>query len=235
LFNGFYKCDYSVNDVVGRSVMYVHDGKMLGGNTAFAHVGTYQEAPDGEITGEIRGQRHNVDPGFRTLFGSDDAVLTIRGRAYGNQYRFEGGSTQMPGAAFRSVMTRIDDEFSQPVAAAGPNGIVNGLYSIHLRMLDGIAGGNTGVLLLHDGRILGGDAFFYYLGSYTSANGRWKGQMLNQEHTSTQGEGQLFGGFEVGIGFSGTCDPGGAQIEATALAGKRSMRFTATLKLLREA
>jgi len=29
---------------------------------------------------------------------------------------------------------------------------------------------------------LGGDAFFYHLGSYSSADGRWKGEMLNQEH-----------------------------------------------------
>jgi hypothetical protein len=27
--------------------------------------------------------------------------------------------------------------------------------------------GNTGVMLLHDGRILGGDALFYYLGAYS--------------------------------------------------------------------
>ncbi len=49
-------------------------------------------------------------------------------------------------------------------------------------MLDGVDGGLTGVMLLHGGRILGGDAILY-LGSYTSANGRWKGQILNQEHT----------------------------------------------------
>ena len=39
-----------------------------------------------------------------------------------------------------------------------------------------------------DGRILGGDAFFYCLGSYSSGDGRWKGEMLNQEHTPAKGE-----------------------------------------------
>jgi hypothetical protein len=100
-------------------------------------------------------------------------------------------------------------------------------------MLDGIAGGLTGVMLLNDGRILGGDAFFYYLGTYTSADGRWKGEILNQEHTPAKSEHPIFGGQEVGIGFSGTCDEQGALLEATALAGKRSLRLTAVLKLMR--
>ena len=89
--------------------------------------------------------------------------------------------------------------------------------------------------LLHDGRILGGDAFFYYLGTYTSANGRWKGEILNQEHTPAKSEHPIFGGHEVGIGFSGTCDAQSAQLDATALAGKRSLRLTAVLKLMRRA
>ena len=45
----------------------------------------------------------------------------------------------------------------------------------------------------------------------------------------------MFGGHEVGIGFSGTCDGEGAELEAIALAGKRSLRLTATLKLMRTA
>ena len=141
----------------------------------------------------------------------------------------------MPGAVFRSVMTPIEDEIVPAVGAVGEGGIVNGLYSIHIRMLDGVDGGLTGVMLLHDGRILGGDAFFYYLGTYTSANGRWKGEILNQEHTPAKSEHPIFGGHEVGIGFSGTCDEQGALLEATALAGKRSLRLTAVLKLMRPA
>jgi hypothetical protein len=50
---------------------------------------------------------------------------------------------------------------------------------------------------------LRGDEFFYYLGSYSSVDGRWKGEMLNQENTPTRGDNPAFGGYEVGIGFSG--------------------------------
>jgi T3SS negative regulator,GrlR len=234
LFGGFYTVRFQVNDAVGRSVMYAHAGKMLGGNSAFAHIGTYEEV-DGEIATEIKTVRHNPDPSYPAMAGNDDATLTARGRADGALYRFQGGLNTLPGAVFKSVMTPIEEQPLPIAGGVGEGGAVNGLYSIHLRILDGVDGGLNGVMLLNDGRILGGDAFFYYVGSYTSEQGRWKGQILNQEHTPAKGDNPLFGGHEVGIGFSGTCDEEGALLEATALVGKRSLRLTAVLKLMRRA
>lgn len=234
MLKGFYKVRFQVNDAVGRSVMYAHAGSMLGGNSAFAHYGAFVEN-DGVVTSEITSHRHNLDPNYTSLLGSDIATIDVRGSADGDVYRFIGRSPQMPGAVFQSVMTPIEQDTISAVGAVGEGGIVNGLYSIHIRLLDGVDGGLTGVMLLNDGRILGGGAFFYYIGSYSSANGRWKGEILNQEHTPAKSEHPIFGGHEVGIGFSGTCDDQGALLEATALAGKRSLRLTAVLKLMRRA
>ena len=234
MLEGFYKVRFQVDDAVGQSVMYVHGGSMLGGNSAFAHYGNYQEV-DGVVTSEITSHRHNEDPNYKSLLGADIATIDVRGTADGDVYSFVGASPQMPGAIFRSVMTPIEDEMIPAMGAVGEGGIVNGLYSINIRLLDGLVDSLTGVMLLHDGRILGGDAFFYYLGAYSSANGRWKGQILNQEHTPAKDDHPIFGGYEVGIGFSGTCDERGALLEASALAGKRSLRLTATLKLMRRA
>lgn len=234
MFNGFYKCDYRAGDVVGRSVMYVKDGRMLGGNTAFAHVGTYEETGDA-IHAVIHGQRHQVGTQFRTLYGDDDGAIRVRGIHDGKNYRFTGGDAQGQGPAFSSVMTRLDEEDFPAIGAVGAGGIVNGLYSLRLQTLDGVEDGLTGVMLLFDGRILGGDARFYYLGAYGSADGRWKGEIVNQEHTPLAGESSIFAGYEVGIGFSGSCNERGAAFEATALAGKRSLRLKATLSLLHKA
>jgi hypothetical protein len=211
--------------------MYVRDGRMLGGNSAFAHIGTYEKRDD-SIDIVIQTVRHNPDPSYRAMAGTDDATLLAKGRADGVLYRFEGGLKELPGVAFQSVMTPIEQDAVPIAGGVGDGGIANGLYSIHIRMLDGVEGGLTGVMLLNEGRILGGDASFYYLGTYTSEKGRWKGQILNQEHTPAMGENPIFGGHEVGIGFSGTCDEEGALLEATALAGKRSLRMTAVLKLM---
>jgi hypothetical protein len=211
--------------------MYARDGRMLGGNSAFAHIGTYEKRDDSvEIV--IQTVRHNPDPNYGAMAGTDDATLLAKGRVDGNLYRFEGGLKELPGVAFHSVMTPIEQDAVPIAGGVGDGGVVNGLYSIHIRMLDGVEGGLTGVMLLNDGRILGGDASFYYVGTYTSEKGRWKGQILNQEHTPAVGENPIFGGHEVGIGFSGTCDEEGALLDATALAGKRSLRMTAVLKLM---
>jgi len=192
VLQGLYKVEMHTVHGSRRGVLYVYDGKMMGGNSAFAFIGTYQDA-DGDVSVDISTLRHNEDPNFQPLLKTDKITLALKG------------------------------------------GIGNGLYSIHIRMLDGIDGGNTGVMVLHDGRIHGGDAFFDYIGSYSSANGRWKGELVNHEHTPNQGERPVFGGYEVGIGFSGTYTDEGAVAEATALAGKRSIRFSAVLKKLAEA
>ena len=42
----------------------------------------------------------------------------------------------MPGATFRSLMTRRDDDTMPAVAAVGEGGIVSGLYCVHVRMLE---------------------------------------------------------------------------------------------------
>ena len=235
MLDGLYKVEYGVNDAFGRSVMCMHAGKLLGGNSAFAHLGTYREESNGEIAAELITARHNDDPYYKPLMGADVAAIEVRGRLEGRKLRFEGSAAPAPGAVFWAELTRLEEEAVAAVGAVGSGGIVNGLYSIHIRTLDGIDGGLSGVMLLIDGRILGGDAFFYYLGSYTSADGRWKGEIVNQEHTPAKGENPVFGGYEVGIGFSGTCDGQGAELEAVALAGKRSLRLTATLKLMRPA
>jgi hypothetical protein len=215
--------------VLNRSVMHVHDGRMLGGNSAFAHVGSYQDI-EGVIIGRVVGQRHAVDPRVSQLYGADNDELIVRGRAVGDAYHFEASPVRLPDAVMQSVMTRLDEESLPTPGTVRVGGISNGLYSVQIRALDGVDGGLTGVMLLQDGRMLGGDAFFYYLGSYSSANGRWKGEIVNQEHTATRDP--IFGGYEVGIGFSGHCDSHGATWEATALAGKRSLRLAAELKLL---
>jgi hypothetical protein len=235
MLRGLYKIEMHTAYGSRRGVLYAYDGKMMGGNSAFAFIGTYRNSADGDILVEMSTVRHNEDPNYQPLFKADKISLTLKGRQRGDQYHFEGGTTQLPNIPFNSVMTPISEAAAPPVRPAGQDGIKNGLYSIHIRMLDGIDGGNTGVMVLHDGLIRGGDGFFDYLGSYTSANGRWKGELVNHEHTPSQGERPLFGGYEVGIGFSGTYTDEGAVAEATALVGKRSIRFSAAMKKLAEA
>src|SRR3981189_2213888 len=212
-----------------RGVLYAYDGKMMGGNSAFAFIGTYGESDSGDVVVDISTLRHNDDPKFQPLFNTDKVSLALKGRQQGDQYFFEGDTTKLPPIPFTSVMTPLSEAAAPSAPSVGQRGISNGLYSIHIRMLDGIDGGNTGVMMLYDGRIRGGDGYFDYVGSYTGANGRGKGERVNHQTPPSQGERPVFGGYEVGIGFSGTYTEEGGAAEAPPLPGQRSIRLRAGL------
>ncbi|HEY0331703.1 MAG TPA: GrlR family regulatory protein [Rhodopseudomonas sp.] len=110
----------------------------------------------------------------------------------------------------------------------------NGLYSIHVDLLDGRSGKGSGVVIFRNGSILGGDAYLYYTGSYTVAGDSFKGEVLVSQHTPSADANPLFGGQQhpVGIGVSGTATGNSAVVNGTALVGKASLIFKATLRKL---
>src|SRR4051812_28164408 len=113
----------------------------------------------------------------------------------------------------------------------------NGLYSIHVNLQDGRVGKGSGVIVFRDGKIVGGDAYLYYTGSYTVKDNSFKGEVLVQRHTTPRdNDNPLFGGpAAVGIGVSGTFTETRGDMTGTALVGKASQIFGATLHKLAEA
>jgi hypothetical protein len=112
----------------------------------------------------------------------------------------------------------------------------NALYSIHVTLQDGRSGKGSGVILFREGKILGGDAYLFYTGSYTTKGDTFKGEVLVQRHTSSPDANPLFGGpSPVGIGVSGTFTDTRAEMSGTALVGKASQIFSATLRKLADA
>jgi T3SS negative regulator,GrlR len=112
----------------------------------------------------------------------------------------------------------------------------NGLYSIHVTLQDGRSGKGSGVVLFRDGQILGGDAYLFYVGSYVVKGDTFKGEVLVQRHTRSPDVNPLFGGpSPVGIGVSGSFTDTAAVMDGTALFGKASQIFKATLRFLAEA
>ncbi len=110
----------------------------------------------------------------------------------------------------------------------------NGLYSIHIQMLDGVKGRASGVLVFRDGTILGGDPYFWSAGSYSFGDGTWKGEIVTNQHTpyhETDAR-PVFGGREVSTGFSGRFKDDTAEVFGTSLVGSRSVSFRATLRRL---
>jgi len=130
-------------------------------------------------------------------------------------------------------MTR-PDWLDTPERGRYPLAMKNGLYSLHMHMLDGVKGRDSGILILRDGRFLGGGPYFWSTGSYTCGAGTWKGELRTNQHTrlSDPFVRPLAGGQEIASGFSGTFAGDQAEVFGTSLIGTRSLSFRATLKRL---
>ena len=109
--------------------------------------------------------------------------------------------------------------------------VTNGLYSIQIDMRDGGHGHASGILILIDGKIAGGDSHFYYTGTYTADRGKWRGELTTNQHTKSAGVLPRFGGREVTTGFSGTYAADSAEVHGAALVGKTSVRIHSRLEL----
>ncbi len=106
--DGLYKVEFHTVHGTGSGVVYATNGKLRGGNSGFAFIGTYS-GNDEEIHVKVSTERHNHDPAFRPLFGTDMITLTLKGKDNGSMLDFEGTALQLPGVAFKATLTRICD------------------------------------------------------------------------------------------------------------------------------
>lgn len=95
----------------------------------------------------------------------------------------------------------------------------SGLYFLRVEPSSGGKAENGGVLVLRDGRILGGDAFFYYVGQYSSAGDNWNGEFAIKQHTRSELAVPVFGGMDATVTFSGNRTDTGADVQATSEGG----------------
>jgi hypothetical protein len=108
LQEGLYKVEFHTVHGTGTGVIYAASGKLRGGNTGFAFIGSYTGKGD-DIHVKISTRRHNDDPAVKPLFGTDMITLTLKGSQNGDMVDFEGTALQLPGVAFKAVWTRIAD------------------------------------------------------------------------------------------------------------------------------
>jgi hypothetical protein len=108
LQEGLYKVEFHTAHGAGSGVIYATRGKLRGGNSAFAFIGHYNDEGS-SIQVKVSTERHNEDPAFKPLFGTDRITLTLKGREEGQLLDFEGTALQLPGVSFRAILTRISD------------------------------------------------------------------------------------------------------------------------------
>ncbi len=105
---GLYKVEFHTVHGTGNGVIYAIAGKLRGGNSGFAFIGSYTGSGN-DILARVSTERHNEDPAVKPLFGTDRITLTLRGKEDGDIVDFEGSALQLPGVAFKAVLMRIAD------------------------------------------------------------------------------------------------------------------------------
>lgn len=106
--NGLYSVEFHTVHGTGCGVIYAIDGKVRGGNSAFAFIGSYSGLDD-DILVKVSTQRHNQDPNFKPLFGVDRVTLTLKGTMADDIVELQGDAMQLPGVSFRAMLIRLCD------------------------------------------------------------------------------------------------------------------------------
>ncbi|MCR4376654.1 MAG: hypothetical protein NUV50_00980 [Rhodospirillales bacterium] len=77
----------------------------------------------------------------------------------------------------------------------------NGLYKVHFQTPIGTG---AGVVVLHDGKISGGDTSMYYTGTYEEDGSKFTATVLSAKHTDYPGFTSVFGVDRANIHLTGT-------------------------------
>lgn len=101
----------------------------------------------------------------------------------------------------------------------------DGLYRVHFQTP---LGAGAGVVHLMGGRLWGGDAALYYVGTYSLDNNRFVADVVTDRHTNIPGMMSVFGKDKVHIRLSGVHTPDSAQVVGSA-AEAPGVTFSATL------
>ena len=89
----------------------------------------------------------------------------------------------------------------------------NGLYKVRFETP---RGNGTGVVVLKDGHLWGGDSSMFYTGTYTLHDGAFSGKLVTNVHTIAPHKPSIFGRDIVHITLNGTFNRDYGEVTGTA-------------------
>ncbi len=105
---GLYKVDFATPAGAGSGVAYLKDGKLRGGDSMIAYVGTYSLEGD-KITATVKTQAHSNVPGMASVFGLNNVEITIVGNVADNKIVTKGTAKEVPGVQFQANLALISE------------------------------------------------------------------------------------------------------------------------------
>lgn len=106
---GLYKIAFTSAYGTDFGVLVLQDGgKLRGGDSGNAYVGTYEE--DGDLlTMQVSVTQHRPTPGVVSVIGFNNVVVEMTGIMDDGALRLRGTSSQVPGVRFEARLTHIAD------------------------------------------------------------------------------------------------------------------------------
>lgn len=106
--SGLYAIRFETPLGAGAGVAYLDAGKLRGGDSMMAYVGTYNEA-GGTLNADVQAYKHTNVPGMVSVFGMDQVLIQLQGAASGSTAVLTGNAQQVPGVTLKVSMERLSD------------------------------------------------------------------------------------------------------------------------------
>lgn len=108
LLQGLYKVEFETPRGKALGVIHAENGKLRGGSSAFAYVGSYTQTGPSFI-GMVSSLRHTRDSNHPSVFGLDEVRINFNGTVKGGFAICEGTASEFPSLTFKAVLTRVAD------------------------------------------------------------------------------------------------------------------------------
>jgi hypothetical protein len=106
--DGLYKAHFQTPMGSGDGVVVLLDGKLRGGDSMIYYVGSYSQNGD-QFAAQVATNVHSRPPGMRSVFGRDQANITIKGTTTGDTAQMTGTSQEAPDLTFQATLARLGD------------------------------------------------------------------------------------------------------------------------------
>lgn len=106
--DGLYRVSFRTPQGQGTGVASLQKGKLRGGDSMMAYVGSYNEAK-GSFEADVRVYQHSQVPGMTSAIGVNEADLHISGTVQGSNVSGTGQAPQVPGVVLQVGLERLHD------------------------------------------------------------------------------------------------------------------------------
>nr|WP_315838815.1 GrlR family regulatory protein [Bradyrhizobium prioritasuperba] len=108
VFQGLYKIEFETPRGKASGVVHALDGRLRGGSSAFAYIGSYSQQGS-TVIGDVSSRRHTVDANHPSVYPFDEVRISFSGVVNGDLAMCEGTAAEAPGLAFKALLTKLAD------------------------------------------------------------------------------------------------------------------------------